>query len=91
MYVDTAPADTLANAIYPNTNWGTPTSYEPDWSWTGSQTVTVYLAPQPGSVFDATQTVVTEVSPTGGTLTRTYVIKLGKDSEDRLLVYRRKP
>jgi tartrate-resistant acid phosphatase type 5 len=52
LYVDTAPGDTNANVIYPNTGWGAPTSYEPDdWSWTGSQLVTVYLDPQPGSVF----------------------------------------
>ncbi len=42
----------MANVIYPNTAWGAPTGYEPnDWSWTGSQPVTVYLAPQPGSAF----------------------------------------
>ena len=51
LYVDTAPAETLANTIYPDTSWGAPTSYEPDWTWENSPPVTVYLAPQPGSVF----------------------------------------
>ena len=45
---------------------------------------------QQGSVFVATQSVVTEVSPSGGTMTRTYEIKLATEVEDRILVYRRK-
>lgn len=45
---------------------------------------------QPGSVFVLVQTVVTEVSPTGGTMSRTYQTRKGPEREDRLLVYRRK-
>lgn len=45
---------------------------------------------QPGSVFATTQTIVTEVSPTGSTLTRKYVIRQARDTQERLLVYRRK-
>jgi hypothetical protein len=50
----------------------------------------VISMPQPGSVFIAVQSVVTEVSPTGGTLTRTYETRRAKELEYRLLVYRRK-
>jgi hypothetical protein len=46
---------------------------------------------QQGSVFATTQTIVTEVSPTGGTLTRRYTIRLARETQERLLVYRRKP
>lgn len=45
---------------------------------------------QPGSVFATTQKIVTEVSPTGTTLTRTYEIRRARETQDRLLVYRRK-
>ena len=45
---------------------------------------------QAGSVFSTTQKVVTEVSPTGTTLTRRYEIRRAQESQDRLLVYRRK-
>jgi hypothetical protein len=45
---------------------------------------------QPGSVFATTQTIVTEVSPTGSTMTRKYVIRQARDTQERLLVYRRK-
>jgi len=45
---------------------------------------------QAGSVFPTTQKIVTEVSPTGTTLARTYEIRRGKEMQDRLLVYRRR-
>ncbi len=45
---------------------------------------------QTGSVFPTTQKIVTEVSPTGTTLTRRYEIRRAQESQDRLLVYRRK-
>ena len=46
---------------------------------------------QPGSVFATTQTIVTEVSDTGGTLMRHYTIRQAKETQERSLVYRRKP
>lgn len=46
---------------------------------------------QAGSVFATTQTIVTEVSETGGTLLRKYTIRQAKDTQERVLVYRRKP
>jgi hypothetical protein len=46
---------------------------------------------QAGSVFATTQTIVTEVSDTGGTLMRKYTVKQAKDTQERALVYRRKP
>ena len=46
---------------------------------------------QPGSVFPTTQTIVTEVSPTGTTMTRRLRRSgVAQESQDRLLVYRRK-
>ena len=45
---------------------------------------------QPGSVFATTQTIVTEVSPTGGTMLRKYVIRQARETQERQLVYRRK-
>lgn len=45
---------------------------------------------QPGSVFATTQSIVTEVSPSGTTMTRKYVIRQARDTQERLLVYRRK-
>jgi hypothetical protein len=50
----------------------------------------VVSMPQPGSVFIAVQTVVSEVSASGGTMTRTYSTRLAKEREERFLVYRRK-
>lgn len=50
----------------------------------------VVSMPQTGSAFMLVQTVVTEVSPTGGTITRNYTTRKGPEREDRLLVYRRK-
>lgn len=46
---------------------------------------------QAGSVFATTQTIVTEVSETGGTLMRKYTVKQAKETQERSLVYRRKP
>lgn len=46
---------------------------------------------QAGSVFATTQTIVTEISETGGTLMRKYTIRQAKDTQERVLVYRRKP
>ena len=45
---------------------------------------------QPGSVFATTQTIVTEVSPTGSTMTRKSDDRQARDPPPRLLVYRRK-
>ena len=45
---------------------------------------------QSGSVFPTTQKIVTEVSPSGTTLTRRYEIRRAREAQDRLLVYRRK-
>ena len=45
---------------------------------------------QAGSVFATTQKIVTEVSPTGTTMTRSYEIRRVKEIQERLLVYRRK-
>ena len=45
---------------------------------------------QQGSVFPTTQKIVTEVSPTGTTMTRRYEIRRAQEAQDRLLVYRRK-
>ncbi len=61
------------------------------WLSRGTKFEQVVSMSQAGSVFVATQTIVTEVSPSGGTMTRTYVIRMANASEDRLLVYRRKP
>ncbi|MBK6405677.1 MAG: hypothetical protein IPF66_11930 [Holophagales bacterium] len=45
---------------------------------------------QQGSVFATKQTIVTEVSPTGSTMTRKYEIRRARETQERLLVYRRK-
>ena len=50
----------------------------------------VVSMPQADSLIILVQTVVTEISPTGGTMSRNYVTRRDKDREDRLLVYRRK-
>ena len=63
---------------------------EAKWLSRGTKFEMVVSLPQPGSVFIATQTIVTEVSPSGGTMTRAYTIKLAKEVDERLLVYRRK-
>ena len=46
---------------------------------------------QAGSVFATTQTIVTEVSETGGTMMRKYSIRQARETQERVLVYRRKP
>ena len=46
---------------------------------------------QAGSVFATTQTIVTEVSDTGSTMMRKYTIRQAKETQERVLVYRRKP
>ena len=46
---------------------------------------------QAGSVFGTTQTIVTEVSDTGGTMMRKYSIRQARETQERVLVYRRKP
>ena len=61
------------------------------WLEKGKKFELVVSMPEPGSVFIAVQSVVTEVSPSGGTLTRTYNTRRAKEKEYRLLVYRRKP
>ena len=45
---------------------------------------------QPGSVFATTQKIVSEVSSTGTTMTRRYEIRRARETQERLLVYRRK-
>ena len=50
----------------------------------------VVSMPQAGSTFLMVQTVVTEISPTGGTMSRNYLTRKGPEREDRLLVYRRR-
>ena len=69
---------------------GKPATIVAKWLTRGTKFEQVVSMPQPGSVFVATQSVVTEVSPSGGTMTRTYAIRLANETEDRLLVYRRK-
>ena len=61
------------------------------WLARGTKFEQVVSMQQQGSVFAATQKIVTEVSPSGGTMTRTYEIKMANETEERLLVYRRKP
>lgn len=46
---------------------------------------------QAGSVFATTQTILTEVSETGGTMMRKYSIRRARETQERMLVYRRKP
>ena len=46
---------------------------------------------QAGSVFATTQTIVTEVSETGSTMMRKYSIRQARETQERVLVYRRKP
>ena len=60
------------------------------WLKLGAKFEQVVSMPQPGSVLVAVQTIVTEVSPTGTTMTRSYTTRLAKEREERLLVYRRK-
>lgn len=69
---------------------GKPATIVAKWLARGTKFEQVVSMQQPGSVFVATQSVVTEVSPSGGTMTRTYDIKLANEVEDRILVYRRK-
>jgi len=70
---------------------GQPATMSAKWLAEGKKFEQVVTMPQPKSVFVAVQTVVTEVSPTGGTMTRAYTTRLAKEREERLLVYRRKP
>ena len=81
---------TLDGAKRPQDVGGKPATMVAKWLTRGTKFEQVVSMPQPGSVFVATQSVVTEVSPSGGTMTRTYSIKLANETEDRLLVYRRK-
>ena len=60
------------------------------WLTPGTKFALVVPLPQPGSVFIVVQTVVSEVSPSGGTMTRAYTTRRAKDREERNLVYRRK-
>jgi large repetitive protein len=53
VYVSAGPSAT-AGAIYPDSTWGPGTSYgTSDWTWTGSQTVSVRLVPETGLQFGA--------------------------------------
>lgn len=60
------------------------------WLAEGTKFEHVITMMQPGSVFATTQTIVTEVSPSGTTMTRKYVVRQARDTQERLLVYRRK-
>jgi hypothetical protein len=54
VFVSADPAVAAPGVVYPNTSWGTTTSYEPnDWTWTGTQTVSVYIVPETGLQFGA--------------------------------------
>jgi hypothetical protein len=81
---------TLDGIKRPQDVGGQRATIEAKWLVRGTKFQQVVSMPQPGSVFVATQSVVTEVSPSGGTMTRTYEIKLATEVEDRILVYRRK-
>ena len=81
---------TLDGVKRPQNVGGQPATVMAKWLTRGTKFEQVVSMQQAGSVFVATQTVVTEVSPAGGTMTRSYVIKLANEVEDRLLVYRRK-
>lgn len=70
---------------------GQPATMSSKWLVAGKKFEQVVTMPQPKSVFIAVQTVVTEISPSGGTMTRAYTTRLAKEREERLLVYRRKP
>ncbi len=54
LYGSTSPNVAAAGAIYPNNSWrpaGPPYGGSDDWSWSGSQVLSVYLVPQLGSHF----------------------------------------
>jgi hypothetical protein len=53
LYVGASATAAWGCFVYPNTNWGPPTPYEPaDWSWTGAQTLDFYLVPKVGVSFN---------------------------------------
>lgn len=81
---------TLDGAKRPQELGGQHATVVAKWLQRGTKFEQVVATQQPGSVFVATQTIVTEVSPSGGTMTRSYAIKLANEVENRLLVYRRK-
>lgn len=81
---------TLDGIKRPQDVGGQRATIEAKWLARGTKFQQVVSMQQQGSVFVATQSVVTEVSPSGGTMTRTYEIKLATEVEDRILVYRRK-
>jgi len=82
---------TLDGKTRPQPVGGQPATMSAKWLAPGTRFEQVVTMPQPKSVFIAVQTVVTEVSPTGGMMTRAYTTRLAKEREERLLVYRRKP
>jgi hypothetical protein len=57
MYIASSAGATASSTITPNSTWraGSGVTYygDDDWSWTGSQTISVYLVPEVGSVFQA--------------------------------------
>jgi hypothetical protein len=53
VFMSTSPSSLSPGVIYPNTTWSV-TSYEPnDWSWSGTQAISLYIVPEPGSQFGA--------------------------------------
>jgi hypothetical protein len=53
LYVGASATAASGSVVYPNTDWGPPTSYEPaDWFWTGTQTLDFYLVPKVGATFN---------------------------------------
>ena len=81
---------TLDGKDRPQTVGGQPATISAKWLARGTKLEQTVTMPQPASVFIAVQTIVTEVSPTGGTMTRTYTTRLAKERKESLLVYRRK-
>jgi hypothetical protein len=57
MYIASNASATASSVITPNNTWrassGVTYHGDDDWSWTGSQTISVYLVPEVGSVFQA--------------------------------------
>ena len=80
----------LDGASRPQNVGGQKANVTAKWLKPGTSFEHVVSMQQSGSVFPTTQKIVTEVSPTGTTMTRAYEIRQVKEAQDRLLVYRRK-
>jgi hypothetical protein len=81
---------TLDGVSRPQKIGGQAATVSAKWLVPGKKFELVVTMPQPGSVFIVVQTVVSEVSPSGGTMTRAYTTRRAQDREERNLVYRRK-